>query len=860
MVNSGDKNERDLVLPPNAYAYIQDKANGDIVVYVGPWKESLGDTDQPVRFDLQSKRFLPCPLEQAVIKLTIAPEGYYIILKNPALQGEGENRAFRHPDTAGKSNSRQAKLTVGRKVNIKGPSSFPLWPGQITQVIKGHHLRSNQYLLGRVYDEEAARDNMEDAVLVGEGKEKSLIPTGNNLTTGKLFIIKGTDASFFIPPTGIEVVTGEDGEFVRDAETLEVLEYCILLDEDGEKKFCYGPDVVFPEPTETFITKFNKDTKQHARKFTAFELNENTGLYIKVIKEYKDPGCPEADDDGNVSRGTELFITGKTDPVYFPRDEHAIIKYGNNKKIQYSVAVPKGEARYVMNRLTGGITLKEGPCMFLADPRTEVMVKRVLDQKEVGLLYPDNKEALDYNAGLETLLEGDARYITANVAVAAAGTIDSDQLAVFGSSLASGPQTRSQRKKAMKDFAGDEFWRNTKYTPPRTVTLDTKYDGAVTVSPFTGYAVNVVNKTGQRRVVEGPSTVMLEYDEMLEPISFSKGVPKNTAKRKKAVYLKVLNNRVTDRISVQTKDLVDVDIYLAYRINFEGDRDLWFNVDDYVALLTDHMRSLLRNEIQKYGVEAFWDNKIDIIRDCILGKQSEGAARSGRLFEQNGMRIYDVDFKEALIKDKSISALLVDAQHDSIRQRLDLERGRRDLEVYVEKQGVTQKRQAAEDETAEQSAALKLVGIQRDQDVRLEKVMADVRVREQELAGETNKQEALDSILGSELSRRKSAEELNDALAQASLKLRLDELEAQTKAEVDRIGAVSEDLIAAMQSLGHSELTAKLTENMSAMALLGGKSVAEVAQRVLAGTGLEPLIDKLPIAAAPRANRSDNGA
>lgn len=47
-------------------------------------------------------------------------------------------------------------LKIGRKVNIAGPVSFSLYPGQMTKVIQGHRLRSNQYLLARVYDAAAA--------------------------------------------------------------------------------------------------------------------------------------------------------------------------------------------------------------------------------------------------------------------------------------------------------------------------------------------------------------------------------------------------------------------------------------------------------------------------------------------------------------------------------------------------------------------------------------------------------------------------------------------------------------------------------------------------------------------------------
>jgi GAF domain-containing protein len=52
---------------------------------------------------------------------------------------------------------------------------------------------------------------------------------------GQLLVIKGTDVSFYIPPTGVEVVPDENQNLVRGAVTLARLEFCLLLDESGRK-------------------------------------------------------------------------------------------------------------------------------------------------------------------------------------------------------------------------------------------------------------------------------------------------------------------------------------------------------------------------------------------------------------------------------------------------------------------------------------------------------------------------------------------------------------------------------------------------------------------------------------------------
>lgn len=583
-------------------------------------------------------------------------------------------------------------------------------------------------------------------------------------------------------------------------------------------------------------------------KLQDFELNEMSGLYIKTIKEYLSEG-PDHDGleegtEGTV--GTELFVTGKTTPVYFPCEEHAIIQYGDNKKINYAVAIPSGTGRYVLNRKTGEIATRKGPDMFLPDPRNQVLVRRILSEKDVRLMYPGNEEAAKINQELEALRIGDTSYAIANSATNIAYSTDAGIHSLHGADHASGPITRSQRKKAMKDFAGDQISRGTSYTPPRTLTLDNKYDGVVCVDVWTGYAVNIVNKNGDRRVVEGPNTVMLDYDESLEPFYLSRGTPKNGKTRKEDIYLRVNNNRVTDIITMQTKDLVNVKVVLSYRVNFEGDSGLWFNVDDYVGLLTDHLRSLLRNEVQKFGIKEFWKNKIDVLRDCVLGVPTEDTPRPGKLFEQNGMRIYDLDFIDATIEDEVMADALIDAQHETIRQDLQLEHNKLKLVSFRELEVLKREEATERETTTKQTVEIRLNNINRESSVSLKQINTENEAADLRLQNKLADQTVMDEIQSAELSRESSTADLKSRISQAGLKLRIDELEAQTKAEVERIGAVSEDLIAAMQSLGHTELIGKLTGNLSLLSILGGESIVDVARKILTGTGLEGLIEKIP--------------
>jgi len=114
--------ERDLVLAPNEFAFILDETKGNVVAYVGPHKTSLANTDRPVTFEERTRRYRRCTLEESITAFPYAEEGWYIVLENPAREGD-EEFAKSGPNTL-------VRLTLGRKVNIPGPATFPLWPGQ----------------------------------------------------------------------------------------------------------------------------------------------------------------------------------------------------------------------------------------------------------------------------------------------------------------------------------------------------------------------------------------------------------------------------------------------------------------------------------------------------------------------------------------------------------------------------------------------------------------------------------------------------------------------------------------------------------------------------------------------------------
>ena len=791
-----------MVLAPNEYAFILDQTKGHINVYVGPFKTSLANTDRPVVFDEATKTFVRCNLEESMKLFSTAPEGWYLILKNPPKDGLQPK--------LGTSNA-LTELNVGRKVNIPGPVSFSLWPGQMARIVHGHHLRSNQYLLVRIYDEAMARKNWNNAVITTKDEAALELP---DLTMGKLLIITGQKASFYIPPTGVEVVRDANGEYVREAVTLERLEYCILKDEDGNKRYVRGPAVVFPQPTEDFITDDNG-----SRKFKAIELNSIQGLYIKVIAPYTENGL-------TYQEGDELFITGNDTAIYYPRAEHSIIKYGGRER-HYAVVIPTGEGRYYLDRETGVIHLQRGPCMFLPDPRKAVIVRRILEPHKAALIYPGNKEVIEYNRRMKELAEKhgsgqEGDYMPENEL----------RSAMAPAPAPAGPPSRER-------VAGDSFQRGTSFTPPRSITIDNKYEGAVSISVWTGYAVLVVSKSGGRRVVEGPQTILLEYDETLETVAFSTGLPKSDENLEKSVYLRTKFNKISDRIVVETQDFCSVEIDLSFRVNFEGDPNKWFDVENYVKFLCDHMRSFLRNVAKSRAISDFYANVINIIRDSVLGLPDENQKRPGRTFVENGMRIYDVEVLSVRMENDEVERRLVSESHAVINRALELSRKQRELEFTKESESIARQVQQELTQTAVEKIGLLMQEQQKQLTFSLAKIAATAKEKRDQNAAllEQSKQREQIASVDNAVAMSLADVELYKERLKATLEKEM--LDAEADAVVKKAQAITPDLVSALQNFSDRELAGKMAESMAPLAILGGKSVAEVMGQLLKGTAVE---------------------
>ncbi len=805
--------QRDLVLSTNEFCFLQSKTNGAIKTYTGPITMTISAQENLVVFDPKTKRFNETQdFEKARQIFVSAPEGWYIVLKNPAEDGS-------HPESAKAVNS--PVLEIGHKINIPGPTSFSLFPGQMARVIRGHRLRSNQYLLARVYDAEAAKKtNKEGTMIDAEGNTVKI--KQEDYFVGQLLVIKGTEVSFYIPPTGIEVIPIENtNNYVRDAITLERLEYAILKDEDGEKRYIHGPSVVFPKPTETFVS-----APKGGYIFRALELSPISGIYVKVIAAYDD-----VKKDGKKVHhpiGEELFITGNDQMIYYPRPEHAMIQY-DGKYMHHAIAIPEGEGRYILNRLTGTITTVKGPKMYLPDPRTEVVVKRKLTPKECTLMYPNNSEVIKYNSDLsEKAIARAAKKGLLNNPIDALETIFS---------------TDNQEATLAIFEANANISRGTSYTKPRTITLDTKYEGVVAIDVWTGYAINVTSKTGKREVVVGPTTRLLDYDETVEAIKFSCGTPKSAEKTMETAFLRINNNRVADIISAKTSDGIDVSIHVNYWVTFDNEyKDVWFSIENYVKYLTDNMRSLVKRTTREYDFNTFYANCPTIIRNAILDIK-EGAEAQGRLFKTNGMLITEVDVIN-LTFDEKYQEILEDYQQDVIAQELKRQNviaNEKTLKDIVESEyKQTQYKIEQQNKIGALKQAQRMLELKQIE----EKTIAEDQIEAAQMQAKKELQPLIDAVQESERARKKALQDM-----EAERLERLAEIEkAKQQAYADTIkeilNAIQPGLIEAIGASSKAEILKTGMEAIGPYALANGdETIPETINKLVRGTTLENVIN-----------------
>ena len=392
--------------------------------------------------------------------------------------------------------------------------------------------------------------------------------------------------------------------------------------------------------------------------------------------------------------------------------------------------------------------------------------------------------------------------------------------------------------------------RGTSYTKPRTITLDTKFDGVVTVDVWTGYAVNVVSKSGKREVVTGPITRLLDYEETLEGMQLSTGKPKTSDNLLNTAYLRIENNKVSDLIAVQTKDFVDVTLKVSYCVNFlEEYKDKWFSVENYVKYLTDRMRSLLKREVKKYSIEEFYTNSTDIIRKIVLrldsknnNKDKDKKNSKGRLFKENGMLVYDVEVLGISV-ERDIANMLNEHNTDMIAKALELSKA---SERYKLSEQIAETRKK-ELQLQHDNDMYKLELNRLEQERHWEDTAAinekKRAIEEAKTQAEKDMQPIIDEIEKAKLTRAQERDNAEIEHERELANIEAEKQKAYAKTMKEIMEAIQPDFVAALNAKSNADIMETVAKAVGPYAIANGESIADTASKLLRGTTLEHLVE-----------------
>lgn len=384
--------------------------------------------------------------------------------------------------------------------------------------------------------------------------------------------------------------------------------------------------------------------------------------------------------------------------------------------------------------------------------------------------------------------------------------------------------------------------RNT-YTKPRTISLDSsKYEGAVAIDVWTGYAVNVISKDGSREVVIGPKTILLNYDQTLEMLELSTGKPKTTDKLERVAFLRCENNRVSDIINVETSDFVNAQIKVSYLVDFDKSmKDRWFSVDNYVKHMCDWCRSAIKRAAKEFSIRELHDNYHYIVIEAITTEEN---AEYLHKFMENGMQISDVEVLSISI-EANIQALMDEHQEEVVSRSLELAAAQASAET--EREIVALNREKVE--LAEQYTQYKA------------QLEADTRTKQFELAIAAQKakdeedkrkyqieqdiQLIKDAIADAERVRREKDNDLELAHKKQMLELEATREAAAAEAMRTVLAALGPDLAAALNAKGNQEIVGRIVESIAPYAIAGGKPVSRAVSELLRGTTLESVLEDI---------------
>jgi major vault protein len=578
---------------------------------------------------------------------------------------------------------------------------------------------------------------------------------------------------------------------VREAVVLGEKEFCVILDADGKRQIKQGPARVFPGPYDTFLSKGSNN-----RIYNAYELLPQRALWLRFISAIAREQLVH-----RLPRSVKL-----ESDHYHPGDE--LVLTGVN-----SFFFPFNEIE-ILHPLTGQ--------PHVGNDHSDVFIEAIgIDQKS-GIYVRD------LSTGEVRLVRGKQSYL-----------VDPRK------------EVHITRSLSAEDW---NLWI-TPTEPHKATQKAITTPWAVSINIPHNMAIMAASADGQR-VIQGPCVDLLLYQETLVALSLSTGTPKSDARKLRTVFLRTVGNQISDIIRVETSDFVQIDVRVSYRVNFHPDcKERWFNHEDYIGVLTDHLRSLVRSRCRSLALSDLWPNLSTIIRDIILGERQEGGGRKGRLFSENGMHVIEVEVLASEILDKEIARLLESVQRESVSLHISDRQTAEQLRSEKLRHNIERERLDLRRETQERQAKVDEILRAIEHEARLAEMRASLQAEREKAemtAGHNElvllaqlKRDALSLQAAIEKAQKQSVSEVEslhrrheeDLAHQKALhELQLQLLDAQSRATVAERQAIQPALVEALTALGDKILLGEVAANMNLVSLFKGKDVATLFSDILGGT------------------------
>jgi major vault protein len=683
--------------------------------------------------------------------------------------------------------------------------------GEAEQAAKGTPRRQ---MVGQYIDQSAR--NRGRKPIAPAGAPAAPAPAGPAFAKAEAFGSAGEAAPQQAPQVGLGDVLSSatirralekevrQARLIRRAVVLGEKEYCVIVDADGKREIKVGPARVFPGPYDTFMTVGSR-----GRVYDAYELLPQRALWLRVIAPIS-----RAELSAKLPRGVVL-----DKDEYFPGDELLLTGVS-------TFFFPFNEIE-VLSPETGQAVV--------GNDHARVFIEAIGIDQRSGIYVRD------LSTGEARLVRGKQSYL-----------VD--------------PRKEVQITRTVP--AGDWNLWIAANEPHKQTGRPIVTPWALSITVPNNMAV-LVTSANDRKVIQGPCVTLLGFEETLTTLLLSTGTPKDDSAPLRTCFLRTVGNRVSDMITVETADFVKISVRVSYSVTFLPEhRDKWFNHENYIQVMVDHLRSIVRGRCRTMPLSTLWPEVPSAIRDTILGERKEGG-RPGRLFPENGTIVTEVEVLSAVIEDHEVAALMQRVQTETVTLTIGDRKAQDELSSARLRASIEQEKQELAEQAKTREAKLKdlarklwheatLADAQGAETIAREKQsLADTReeaAQKARLARAAAEKAADLSLMTDDARVRAEAQRLLDGArleAEAKLKdLEIKLLAAQSAATVAERQAVQRQLVEAMTALGDKLYLTEVAHNMNLVSLFKGKDVGTILREVLGGTKVMPTLRALIDAAS----------